>query len=403
MDINLFILVIVLGIIAGTITGLIPGIHINMVSMLLLTNLTLLLGLFEEKLLIVFIITMGTVHTFVDFIPSILFGVPSVDTALSVLPAHRLVLEGKAYTAIFLSSIGSLFGGFFAIILSGFLYFILSIIYDSIKKYIPFVLILTIIILVLGEKSRNKKFWAIIIILFSGSFGILILNSRILDSPLLVLFTGLFGVSTLLYSLKDENSTFPSQDYKINFKFSNMFFKSVIIGGFSSAVCSITPGIGNAQAATISTLFIKKITQEYFIIITSAINTINFILSFITFYLIDKSRNGSVYVISQIVESVSLEDLYFYFAIIFFISFIGFFLTMFLGKKLIQIVSKINFRIVNYAILFLILGLVFYMTGMYGMLILITTTCLGIMAISLEVRRVHLMSVLLIPVVFNLI
>lgn len=399
----MFILSLFLGVLAVTFTGLIPGVHINMISMILLTNLTLLLGIFDEKLLIVFIIVMGTVHTFVDFIPSILFGVPSLDTALSVLPAHKLVLEGKAYFAIFLSSIGSLFGGFFAIFFSVILYFVLSLVYDSIKKFIPFFLILTILILVIGEKGFNKKFWAIIIVLFSGSFGLLILNSRVLNSPLLVLFTGLFGVSAILYSLKDENSEFVKQDYNIDFKFSWMFFKSIIIGGLSSSVCCITPGIGNAQAATISTLFIRKITQEYFIIITSAINTINFILSFLTFYLIDKSRNGSVYVISQIVENVSLKDLFFYFIIIFFISFIGFFLTMFLGKRLILIVSKINFRVVNYSILFLILGLVFYMTGLYGMLVLVATTCLGLMAISLEVRRVHLMSVLLIPVIFNLI
>lgn len=395
-------LVVCCGIIAGTFTGLIPGVHINLIASILLVNFAIISIYFDVQLICVFIVVMSVVHTFIDFIPSILFGVPNADTALSVLPAHKLVLDGKGYKAIFLSSIGSLFGIFFSILMVPLFFWGLNGFYEFVKVYVPYVLIVTVVLLIFFETTWNKKFWAIIIVLFSGGFGMFVLNCTLVDDSMLVLFTGLFGISGIFYSIKDDNDSFPKQTFDVNFKFSWDFFKAIFVGGLAASICSVTAGIGNAQAGTLAAVFFRKITSELFIVVLSAINTINFVLSIVTFYLIGRARNGSIFVVSQIVQMISFDDFLLFFGIVFGVSFIGFFLTLFLGRRLINFICRVNVKLVNVCILLFLFLVVFVLSGFYGILIMIASSCLGVLCVALEVRRVHLMSVLIIPVVVNL-
>jgi len=99
---------ILIGLFFGIITGLIPGIHINLVSIILLSLSPILLNYTNPLVLCVFIIAMSVNHSFLDFVPSVFLGAPDADTALSILPGHKLLLEGKAYEAVKLTVMGSL-------------------------------------------------------------------------------------------------------------------------------------------------------------------------------------------------------------------------------------------------------------------------------------------------------
>ena len=109
---------LILGILAGTITGLIPGIHVNLISLLLFSFSSWLLRFFEISALFVFIVAMAITHTFLDFIPSIFLGAPDDDTALSVLPGHSLLLQGRGYEAVMLTLKGSFYSLFLVFILT---------------------------------------------------------------------------------------------------------------------------------------------------------------------------------------------------------------------------------------------------------------------------------------------
>lgn len=403
MDFFQIIIIIILGCVFGTISGLLPGIHINMISMLILVNVNFFLNFLDMQYLIIFIISMSLIHTFVDFIPSIIFGIPDGDTALSILPAHRMVLNGEGYKALVLSSLGSLIGAIVAILISVLFYFILEFIYTSFKAIIPYFLVFSIGLLLATEPTNNKKFWSLVMILFSGGYGLLVLNSKLLNEPLLVLFSGIFGVSGLIYSILYGNSTYPKQNLDFKFKFSKNLVKGTLVGTISSTICSITPGIGNSQAGILSSIFFRDLKSELFLVVLGLINTLNFVLSIITFYVIDRARNGSIYVISQMIDSVSLDDIIFYFSIIFFLSPIAFLLTIKLGKYIINLVEKINLKIVNICILTFLLVLVYTFSSYYGLLVLFGAASLGLLCVMLDVRRVHLMNVLLIPILFNLI
>ncbi len=403
MEFVFLIFVVILGIIFGIISGLIPGIHINMVSTFLVSNVLFLSNFFTIEQIIIFIISMSVTHTFFDFIPSILIGVPDSDTCLSILPGQALVLEGEAYKAIFLSALGSLLGCMISFGAAFIFYYSLDSLYSAFKVYVPYILIISIFVLLGMEKNNNSRFWSLIVILFSGGYGILILNSKLISEPLLILFSGIFGVSSIVFSFMNKESSFPEQNFNIDFKFDIKVIKGLFVGLFSSSICSITPGIGNSQAAILSSVFFKNITSEIFIIVLGSINTIGFILSIITFYLIERARNGSIVAISQIVTEFTIQNVFLYFSIVFFVSIISFVLMIKVGKIMIKSVSKVNIKYVNLFVLSLIFLIVFIFDSFYGIFVLIGCAFLGLFCLSLDVKRVHLMSVLLIPVILNLI
>lgn len=104
------IIALILGITAGTLTGLIPGVHINLVSLLLLISSPALLVYFPTLALVVFIVSMSVTHTLIDFIPSIFLGCPNEDTSLAVLPGHKFLQQGRGYEAVVLALIGGITG-----------------------------------------------------------------------------------------------------------------------------------------------------------------------------------------------------------------------------------------------------------------------------------------------------
>ena len=109
-----------IGCLAGILTGLIPGIHVNNVAYMVLASQAALVSLAmmffgwaspnsTEIVIIVSSLVIGNVitHTFLDFIPSVFLGAPEGETALSLLPGHRMMLAGRGYEAVKCSVIGS--------------------------------------------------------------------------------------------------------------------------------------------------------------------------------------------------------------------------------------------------------------------------------------------------------
>jgi len=397
-------IVVLLGIVAGTFTGLIPGIHINLISTFLLSSVSYFLEIFSLTQIFVFIVSMSITHTFVDFIPSIIFGVPNSDTALSVLPAHKLAIEGKAKLAIYLSSLGSLYGIFVCVFMMPIMFLFLDVVYVSIKNFISYFLIFTLFFLILIERDVKAKLAAFVILIFSGGVGVLILNSFLIKNPLFLLFTGLFGISNLLFSVKNNENKFPKQiKQKIKHSISKRSILSGLgLSGTAATLCSIFPGLGNAQAGVLSTFFMKEKSTQLMILMFSAINTINFGVSIFTFYLIERTRNGSVYVLSQILDKITFNQIVLYLGLLLLVGFLAFFLTIFLGKIVLNEVQKINIKLMNISLIIILYVFGFYFSGVYGLIVLHMCAMLGLFALLLGVSRYHLMGVLIVPVLFNL-
>ena len=85
-----------IGILIGTATGMIPGIHVNTAGAILFASSSLLLTQLSPEFLCVLMVSMSIAHALIEFVPSMLLGVPQEGTATSILPGHRMVLQGRS-------------------------------------------------------------------------------------------------------------------------------------------------------------------------------------------------------------------------------------------------------------------------------------------------------------------
>lgn len=391
------LLAILLGCTFGIFTGLIPGVHINLISLIILSLSGYLLGITSPIIISIFIISMSITHSFLDTIPSIFLGAPESDTALSVLPGHKMLLEGKGYEAVMLTLIGSFIALILTIVLAFPIGKLIETIYPFLQQFMAVILVVASGFLIIRE--RKSKIWALIVFILAGVLGIATLNLPNLENPLFPLLSGLFGTSTLIISLSD-NTKIPKQKItfpKIKKRDLTKTMGSSMIAG---SLCSFLPGLGPAQAAIIGSEFYKKITNESFLVLIGGLNTINMVLSLIALFLLDKARNGAIVVVSKITEGITLNDLILFFAASLVAGSIAVFLTIKITKIFSRIMSKINYKKLVLSIIILIVAMTFFLSSNFlGLLVLSISTFLGIVPAKLGIGRNHLMGCLLLPVI----
>lgn len=385
----------ILGVLTGIITGLIPGLHINLIGIFIIS---LDLGsFFPTSFLLIYISSLAITHTFIDFIPSIYLGAPSEDTVMTTLVGHQFLLRGRGHAAVNLTNKGSLIAIISLILLYPFLYFVIPKGYFLIEKLIPLVLLWVISLIIYSEKERHKT---IFIICLAGFLGFVTLNSQI-NQPLLPLLTGLFSTSTLLYTIKNKTIIPPQKTGEFILQ-KREIIKPAIITTLVSPLFSLLPGLGSSQAAIISQKLTREENNKQHLILLGSINTIVVAISFLTLYLLNKTRTGVAATIKQI-TSLNLNGLGIILLTIILSGILAFFLTNFISKKVANVITKINYTRISIIVIVLTTLIICFVSELGGILILITSTTLGLLCQEMNQKKSILMSSIMIPTIYHLI
>jgi len=387
-------LTLILGIFAGTITGLMPGLHINLVALLLFSASGFLLDFTSASVLVCFIVAMTITHTFLDFIPSIFLAAPSSETALSVMPGHELLLQGEGYGACRLAVIGCFLGLIILLVSAPFLIAFLSHIYPWLHRYMAAILVTASLFLILCDKN---KFMAAFLFLISGILGVATLSLP-LKQPLFPLLTGLFGTSMLFTSIK-QKTILPKQNIS-RVRISKKEICKIIPASFvSSSLCSFLPGLGAAQAAVIGSDISGKISRRGFLVLLGAISTLVAGMNFVAIYAISKPRSGVAVIAEKLLESLTLQQLWLFLVVALVAGSVAFFLSLFFARIFALKISSISYSKISTIILGLLVILCIIFSGWLGLLVLITATTIGIIAIESGTRKMHLMGSIMLPVI----
>lgn len=392
-----FTIVLFLGILAGTLTGLFPGIHVNLVTVFLLAISPTLLKYTPPIILVIFIVAMSITHSFLDFIPSIFLGAPDEDSFLSILPGHQLLKQGLGYEAVVLTLYGSLAALFIILVFIPIFIFILPIIHDSITLFIPFILIFISLFLIFREK---EYLLSLTIFILAGFLGLLTFSLPVKE-PLLPLLTGLFGASSLIVSLKSQTLKLPQQLIspikKITLQ-KKQIIKNTIAASLSAPLCSFLPGIGSGHAAVLASELTEQ-NPRSFLFLVGSINTIVIALSFVAVYAINKTRSGAAVAVKEILKSISIQDLTIIIITIILSGLTSFIIGIQLAKLAAKHIHKINYKTLSIITLVILLIVNLLFSNPLGLLVLTTSTFLGIFAILSNSRRINLMASLLIPTI----
>ena len=389
-------IIIFMGMLVGTLTGLIPGIHINLVALLLFIYSPFFLRYTTPIILAVFIVAMTITHTFLDFLPGIFLGAPEESTALSVLPGHSLLLEGKGYEAISLTTIGAYLGTILLVPFTFIGIFLIPRVYDLISSFIPHILILSIAFLI-SKEIKGQKIASFAFFLTAGIMGALSLNFYTVKEPLFPLLTGLFGTSMILGSIVKKTSVPEQYVNKPNFDKKELWSaaKSSLISG---PLCSFLPGLGASQAAVIGSSLSKEITRRSFLILTGILGTLVAGLNFVALYAIDKPRSGVAVIVGKLV-TLNINSLAILISTMLFVGSVSVFLSLFFAKIFAENVSRINYQKLSFAILAMLILLSWIISGPYSVIVLATATSLGILASEYGVKKMYLMGSLILPTI----
>jgi putative membrane protein len=441
LDFLLIIVFCVLGVLLGVITGLLPGLHVNNVALIMLSASSAIVavcnplfsyGITEQFILILiagFMISVSISHSFHDTIPTTFIGAPEEETALSVLPAHSLLLKGEGYKAVALAALGS-YGAILVCI--AFLYplrFIIGpplMLYTVLRQVMVWVLLAIIIIMIATEKTRITDLgdsgkipsvlgmlFAAFVFVLSGLFGLIVLDFHLtspIGLPAPVLFpalAGLFGVPTLLNSLFTKPAI-PEQ--KVEALVQNRIEKkssvvSILTGSLTGIFVSIIPGLTTATGTVLAMTARQKSSQEQTIVTLSSVNTAATFSVTVMLFVILRARSGVTIAISELIAIEPWQSLAMPAGLVYLLMFLvlsgalSYFLTLYLGRLFAKKFHIIPYQSLVVFTLVFVVALVVLFTGVLGLVVLSAATSIGFLPLCWGVRRSHCMGVLLLPII----
>ncbi len=377
-----------LGCIIGLCTGLIPGLHSNLITVTILAIMGRFTGTTSDFWTNC-LIAIPTVHLFVNMLPSMLLG--TTEDNKGSFPLQRLVKQGRAEEGIRAGIAGTLIGIGAASLLTPILVTITKPLYDSIKAWIPWILIGLLGLTIYKEKEKIK---AVGILIISGAVGYYTFHQG-LDDPLLPLLGGLFGISSLILTLSEKQRIVKQRESSER---KESIIPTCMKGIIMAAATSILPTVSASYAAFLVSLTTKVRREIEWIVLSSSINATYLITSLTVFLAIGKQRSGVIAGIASIeqIPKIGINGLL---IAILIASGIGAWWTWYSGQKLMRQYAKLPIQKIKIGVILFIIALTTVLTGYKGVLILTIAATVGILTSSWRVGRSLEMGALMIPVI----
>ena len=382
-----------IGILLGIVAGLVPGLHINTIAAFFLASGNLF-SAFSPIALASCLVAMAIVYSILSFIPSILLGAPDSENVLSVLPGHRMLLDGEAMEAIKITAAG---GGIALLVVIGLSGIILEWLPGLMNLLKDKMFYLLLFVSCVGIAFERNKFWAAVIFAIAGIFGLITLNG-FENEVVFPALAGMFGISNLLFSL-NENIRIPEQ-IKSKITLGKMeLIKNSLLGTIAGAVVGVLPGIGGAQATFLVQQLNPKQGAKEFLVAHAAVNVSNTLFPLFVLATIGRTRSGIAVAIKELIGQGGLWVLL---GTALIAGIIGIVLHLKIGIYLAQKLGdlkKESYRNLVLGVILFIVGSVFALNGLGGLLVLLTGTLIGILPIILGVRRAECMGYFVIPAI----
>ena len=375
-----YVLPYALGLLLGIFAGLVPGIHSNTCAQLIASFLE------GEPLGITIMLTVG-IYAVLSFFPAIFLGVPDDNTAVSILPGHRLVKQNRGFLAIRAICISAAMAIAITLLLLPVAFAYYGDIYRLISPYLPVILVLALIALVMSEKELKRIAMAVAIILAAGLLGFLSLNLPI-KQPLFPLFVGLFAIPSLLHSA----SIITARDDK---KAVSIPFNVILLGVVCGFAADLLPGIASGAQMAVFASPLFQITEINFLIFVSSLAVSTILFAIPSRIETGKDRIGAFTFVNDI-ETKPIEYLF----LLVIGMFIGLLVLAFILKNMHKL--NINLKKINKTIVAYLCLMTFLISGLPGLALLLSASILGTIVLRTEIKRVHLMGSIIVPTIILL-
>ncbi len=382
---------LLLGSVVGIATGLIPGFHPNLIATLAASY-----AFFTPVKSSVFLVSAGVTNTFVNFIPAVYLGAPSASTALSVLPGHKMLMEGRGYEAIRLTVVGGLIS--VAIVVAIFPVFVLGIdpVYSFLSSYMPLVLLSVVAYMVWKDRRLDSVGFFVL----SGLLGYVVLEHNIVGTQhdLFPLLSGLFGIPMLIHSFRKKPSI-PTEDRSIEHIDRREAIREGTLGSLAGVVVGLLPGIGSAQATYLVRELEDDESDRGFMLALGGVNTSNILVSLLAIYLIGRGRSGVAVSVQNIMDSITLNHSVLFIIVGIVAAGIGAYATLKLARSSLVLFRKADYSSLCLGVIVFILLASLVLTGTMGLVVALVATSIGFSCLLSGSRRSYLMGSILFPII----
>lgn len=437
------------GCLTGFLTGLVPGIHPNSLAMALLLVKPAFFGFAlaafgaasaipaGTELLCTFLVAAVVSHGVAAFVPSVFLGAPGEASAVSVLPGHRLLREGRGHDAVVAAARGAILGSFASAALLLPLRWLMGPPlngYGRAQGAIPLILAALVVALILSERARGQgpstsslrrqRLRAAALFLASGAMGWAVLGT---DLPtrwnwfpfpgvqadvgsrtLLPLFTGLFGLSTLVVCARSHAAIPPQRTTSPG---SVRLRRAVLSGSLAGAAVSWLPGLSSGAATSLAQFLARRREHEEdsaeFMAALGAVGVATNIFTVAALFIIQRARSGVAVAIRGLLgtsgtwtDPGTVPGLV---AVVLVAAPLSALLSYPLAVRASRlygrVVARLPYRGIAVAVAALLVGFVAVFAGATGLLIAAIAVPLGLLPPRWGVKRIHLMGALLVPVI----
>ncbi|MDN7026179.1 hypothetical protein FGU65_15055 [Methanoculleus sp. FWC-SCC1] len=387
-----------IGVLLGTVSGLVPGIHANTMAGVLLSLQAALLAYLDPAVLATAMFAALVTHTFLDIVPSTFLGIPDADTALAVLPAHALCLEGRGEEAVRISALGSALGVVLALPLLVLFFSLLPSLQPAIDWGIGLLILAVAGFLIVISESPG---WAAAIFGVSGLLGLFTFRYSYLawhtvgDSAVLMpLLAGLFGISVLLTA---SRGAMPPQEPGGPSGEECAVVKGSVLGAAAGALVGWLPGLSNATANALLTGAIGYDSRPRdYILATGAANTVNAFLALAAFYALGRTRNGVMVALSAgdvpPLTGLLLGGV---------LAALAAYLLTVRTAAFASLLGSVDAARLNYGVIVFVVLLSLLLSGPFGGLVLLLAVAVGLVPQMVNVRRVYCMGAIMLPVMLS--
>lgn len=412
MDALTWGLALAAGVAAGTATGLLPGLHTNTLAALLLA-LAPGAGEWGAHALLAAVAT----HAFVTALPATYVGVPGDDATLSVLPAHRLLQEGRGPEAVRIAADATLVATMGAVLVLLPYKWILKEpgrALEAMDAAVPWILASVLALLVFQERRKGLRGMAAatLCLLAAGVLGWLTGNLRVSAlvplpaTPLLPLLSGLFGAAGLVHSATLAPGVPPQEQTQarlplgIRLGIASACARGVAAAGWTAAL----PGLTSAVGASVALAGTGRTDPRIALACMNAVGAAHQVFALAVLWLTLRSRTGTAIALQDLstIEwwTVGRPPVGFVAALATLVaaSALAHVVTIGVDRLAAQRLLRTDARRLSlYALAFLVL-LVVVLSGPMGLLVLGAATTVGLLPLALGVRRVHLTAALIVPI-----
>jgi putative membrane protein len=379
----------------GVVSGLLPGIHVNTLAGIMLASQAVLLPLFGSGLLVAALIAALVTHCFLDAIPSTFLGVPDADTAVSVLPAHALCLEGRGEEAVRIAALGSAWGLVIGIPLCCILLLVMPALQPFLDWWTGIILVAVIGFLLARSESPG---WGLLVFLSSGALGAFAFRFSYLAPPsageggvLMPLLSGLFGIAILIFA---GQGPVPRQTFRGISMEPGTIVRGSVLGAAAGTMVGWMPGLSNATANSVLVSAVDLASDRRgYLLATSAANTVNAVVGLAAFFAISRTRNGVVAAMS-IMEAPPLSTLLLVSAAA---GLAAYLITVSMAG-MAQMLAGFDRQALNRVVMAFVAAVCLLVTGAFGMVILVLATALGCVPRLVNVSQVYCMGAITLPV-----